>query len=156
MHVYGFSRSRDKTFPSPSSQPREYSTFVDMIDRAHTYFDKTLSLVTNDQLLKISNELKLELLHIYKTISNLAKGSDHPERQTYAYNIQRIGDLAGMIDRELDDRKMTEERYEEITVNSGDSKPITIYGIVQLASEISRVYSTACNAIPIGLNNVTS
>ena len=48
----------------------------------------------------------------------LAKSSDNPERQAYAFNIQRIGDLARMIDVELERRGKT-ERYDEITLKPG-------------------------------------
>ena len=67
-HVYGFSKSRDKVFPNATQQQTEYSVFVDMIDRAHTYFDKTLSLVENGQLLELRDALQSELLHIYGSI----------------------------------------------------------------------------------------
>ena len=153
-HVYGFSQSRDKVFPDARPQSKEYGIFVDMIDRAHTYFDKTLPFVEDKQLLELRDVLQSELSHIYANIPILAKSSDHPERQAYAYNIQRIADLAGMIDVEFDRREVINvERYREITINlDGGSRVINVFGIAQLASSMSTEYASVCNAIPTGLS----
>ena len=71
--MYGFSQSRDKVFPDARPQSKEYGIFVDMIDRAHTYFDKTLPLVEDKQLLELRDVLQSELSHIYANIPILAK-----------------------------------------------------------------------------------
>ena len=82
------------------------------------------------------------------------KSSDHPERQAYAYNIQRIADLAGMIDVEFGRREVINvERYREITINlDGGSRVINVFGIAQLASSMSTEYASVCNAIPTRLS----
>ena len=64
-----FSQKSGQSVSDARPQSKEYGIFVDMIDRAHTYFDKTLSLVEDKQLLGIEGCITV------RTVTHLCKYS---------------------------------------------------------------------------------
>lgn len=156
-HVYGFSHDRIKTFPH-TTQTTEYNIFTDMFGRAHTYFDKTLSQVSDDELVQLNKVLISEMQYVCSNISMYARGVDSPEHEAYAFNIQKIAELAKLIDDEFATSEragLVANRTQEINVSiNGGTKEIKVKGITGLSSAMSALYGEACNAIPTGMMTV--
>jgi len=154
--IYGFTETRTKTVP-PVGSPN-YESFVETINRAHTFLNKTIGIMSDEQLVTLYDTLIIEMQNVMNRVRMYARSEGSPEKSAYQFNMAKIADAALMISLQMHSRATratapsavcNDKLAEEISFYN-DSEKKTAINIYAFTDQFSKIYTDACNRITPG------